>query len=157
VAWLSSQTHCDYRLPTEAEWEYCCRSGSTSPFWWGSSIAPTQANYDGNYVYEGGGSRGEWRQATVPVNQFAANPWGLYQVHGNVWEWCEDSWHDDYNGAPANGSVWLKGAEADRRVVRGGSWNYFPGSLRSANRGGNTPDVRYDNLGFRVGRTLLPP
>jgi formylglycine-generating enzyme required for sulfatase activity len=150
VAWLSSHTHCDYRLPTEAEWEYCCRARSTSPFWWGSSIAPTQANYDGNYMYEGGGSKGEWRQATVPVNQFAANPWGLYQVHGNVWEWCEDVWHGDYTGAPADGSAWLQG-DGDR-VVRGGSWYCAPGALRSANR--FSPLYLDCDLGFRVGRTL---
>jgi formylglycine-generating enzyme required for sulfatase activity len=160
VAWLSSQTHCDYRLPTEAEWEYCCRAGSTSPFWWGSSIAPTQANYDGKFVYEGGGSKGEWRQATVAVNQFAANPWGLYQVHGNVWEWCEDVWHWDYNGAPADGSAWLEGGKADPsgRVVRGGSWiNNPPEDFRSASRQRAAPNGRSIDLGFRVGRTLLLP
>jgi formylglycine-generating enzyme required for sulfatase activity len=156
VAWLSSQTHCDYRLPTEAEWEYCCRAGSTSPFWWGSSIAPTQANYK-NSVYEGGGSKLEWRQATVPVNQFAANPWGLYQVQGNVWEWCEDVWHDSYDGAPADSSAWLQGGDADRRVVRGGSWNDDPKNPRSADRDWNPSEFRLNYLGFRVGRTLLPP
>jgi formylglycine-generating enzyme required for sulfatase activity len=153
VAWLSSQTHCDYRLPTEAEWEYCCRAGSTSPFWWGPSIAPTQANYNGNHVYEGG-SKGEWRQATVPVNQFAANPWGLHQVHGNVWEWCEDVWHHGYTGAPADGSASLEGSG---RVIRGGSWFSDPVILRSADRNRYSPDDRVNYLGFRVGRTLLPP
>jgi formylglycine-generating enzyme required for sulfatase activity len=157
VAWLSSQTHCDYRLPTEAEWEYCCRAGTTSPFWWGSSITSAQANYDANYVYKGGGSKGEWRQATVPVNQFAANPWGLYQVHGNVFEWCEDAWHSDYNGAPADGSAWLEGGNADYRVVRGGSWDVYPDYLRSAVRSRGTAINRNNDLGFRVGRTLLAP
>jgi formylglycine-generating enzyme required for sulfatase activity len=157
VAWLSRQTKCDYRLPTEGEWEYCCRAGSTTPFWWGSSITTAQANYDGNYLYEGRGSEGEYRAATVPVSEFAGNPWGLFQVHGNVWEWCEDVWHDTYEGAPMDGSAWLKGGDARIRVVRGGSWFADPQNLRSANRFGDTTVVRNFNLGFRVGRTLFTP
>jgi formylglycine-generating enzyme required for sulfatase activity len=156
VAWLSRQTERDYRLPTEGEWEYCCRAGSTTPFWWGSSITTAQANYNGDYLYEGGGSKGEWRKATVPVSEFAGNPWGLFQVHGNVWAWCEDVWHDTYDGAPMDGSAWLKAGDARFRVVRGGSWRNAPRILRSANRYKDSSDVRYNNLGFRVGRTLTP-
>ena len=120
VEWLARITGKPYRLLTEAEWEYAARAGTTKPFWWGSAIAPDRANYDGSYVYKGGGSKGEHREGTVPVGSFAANPWGLYNVHGNVWEWCEDVWHDSYEGAPADGSAWTTG-DSNRRVVRGGS------------------------------------
>ena len=156
AAWLSSQSGRDYRLLTEAEWEYAARAGTTTPFWWGSTITPAQANYDGNYVYKGGGAKGEYREQTVAVGEFAANPWGLYQVHGNVWEWCEDVWHENYNGAPSDGSAWLQGGNADRHVVRGGSWINDPQFLRSAGRVGYTTDDRGNHLGFRVGRTLTP-
>ncbi len=125
VAWLSKASGASYRLPSEAEWEYACRAGSVTPFWWGSSISPHQANYDGNYTYEGGGSRGEYRKRTVPAKHFDANPWGLYQVHGNVWEWCEDLWHDSYADKPgslkASGAAWTTG-DGGPRVLRGGSW-----------------------------------
>ena len=101
-------------------------------------------------------SQGQLRKQTGAVGEFAANPWGIYQVHGNVWEWCEDVWHDDYNDAPSNGSAWLQDGDADRRVVRGGSWNYDPAALRSAFRGRAEPGDRSSKLGFRVGRTLTP-
>jgi formylglycine-generating enzyme required for sulfatase activity len=156
VAWFSRQTERDYRLPTEGEWEYCCRAGSTTPFWWGSSITTAQANYHGNYLYEGGGSKGEWRKATVPVSEFAGNPWGLFQAHGNVWEWCEDVWHATYDDAPMDGSAWLKPGDARVRVVRGGSWFSLPRALRSALRYRVSSEHRDFNLGFRVGRTLIP-
>ncbi len=156
AAWLSNQTNHDYRLLTEAEWEYACRAGTGGPFWWGSSITTAQANYDGNYVYKGGGGKGEWRKSTVPAGHFAANPWGLYNVHGNAWEWCEDVWHDTYNGAPADGSAWLQGGDAATRVLRGGSWNSNPRYLRSAFRVRITPENRDWNLGLRVARTLTP-
>jgi len=155
VKWLSEQTGKAYRLLTEAEREYVARADTTTPFWWGASITPKQANYDGNYVY-GGGAKGEWRKSTMPVGSFEANPWGLYNVHGNVWEWCEDVWHDDLNGLPTDGSAWLQGADASRRVLRGGSWNYFPPYLRAAFRGRYPSDNRNNNIGFRVGRTLTP-
>jgi formylglycine-generating enzyme required for sulfatase activity len=91
AAWLSKKTGKTYRLPSEAEREYATRAGTTTPFWWGSAISPQQANYNGTAdPYQGGGSKGEWRKATVPVDGFKANPWGLYNVHGNVWEWTED-------------------------------------------------------------------
>jgi formylglycine-generating enzyme required for sulfatase activity len=113
-------------------------------------------NYDGRYGYGDSGAKREFRKQTVPVGNFAANPWGLYQVHGNVWEWCEDVWHSNYDGAPADGSAWLEGGDADDRVVRGGSWCDGPGNLSSARRFGYSTVVRGDFLGFRVGRTLLP-
>ena len=95
MAWLSRKTGKTYRLLSEAEREYVARAGTTTPFWWGSTISTSQANYDGNYTY-GGGPKGEYRQKTVPVDSFQPNPWGLYQVHGNVWEWVEDCWNDSY-------------------------------------------------------------
>ena len=150
--WLSQQTSHDYRLLSEAGWEYVCRAGTITPFWWGDKISTGQANYDGNYTY-GGGSKGEFRKGTVSVQNFDANPWGLYQVHGNVWEWCADAWHENHRGAPDDGSV-RKDGDSSRRVVRGGSWSDGPRGLRSANRFGFQPVSRYGGLGFRVSRTL---
>ncbi|MDZ4842435.1 MAG: SUMF1/EgtB/PvdO family nonheme iron enzyme [Hyphomicrobium aestuarii] len=134
-AWLSKVTSKTYRLPTEAEWEYCCRAGTTTEFWWGNEISTSQANYDGNFTF-GNGKKGEYRQRTVPVDSFDANPWGLYQVHGNVWEWCEDHF------------------DTSSRVLRGGSWYDDPDLLRSAGRGNVRPGNRHVNIGFRVARTL---
>lgn len=153
VKWLSRKTGKDYRLLSEAEWEYAARAGTTTPFWWGKSISPDQANYDGNYTYAGGGNKGEWRQKTVPALSFQPNPWGLYQAHGNVWEWVEDCWNENYNGAPTNGSAWTTG-DCGRRVVRGGSWNNSPGDLRAAYRFGYFTGRRSLSSGFRVARTL---
>jgi formylglycine-generating enzyme required for sulfatase activity len=156
VAWISKATGKSYRLLSEAEREYVARAGTTTPFWWGSSISTSQANYSGGATY-GGGSKGEYRQKTVPVDSFAANPWGLYQVHGNLWEWVEDCWHVNYQGAPTDGSAWTTSCrESGRRVVRGGSWLYDPQFLRSASRTGTTSVDRDFSLGFRVGRTLTP-
>jgi formylglycine-generating enzyme required for sulfatase activity len=151
--WLSAKTGQDYRLPSEAEWEYACRAGTVTPFWWGSSISPEQANYDYNYTY-GGGPKGKWRESTVPVKSFEPNPWGLYQVHGNVWEWCEDLWHDNYHGAPEDGSARTTGGGAFR-ALRGGSCYHNPGILRAASRFGYL-DYRFSNAGFRLARTLTP-
>jgi len=145
-----------------AEWEYAARAGTVTPFWWGSSITPAQANYDGDYVYEGGGSKGEYRQGTVPVGSFEPNPWGLYNMHGNVWEWCEDTWHDNYKGAPTDGSAWLpkktnrgrKSNQSSSRVVRGGAWYGDPRALRSAQRFRITAVDRSYVIGFRLARTL---
>jgi formylglycine-generating enzyme required for sulfatase activity len=156
VAWLSKASGASYRLPSEAEWEYACRAGTTTPFWWGSTIAPDQANYAGSAeLYKGGGKKGEYRKRTVPAKSFEANPWGLYQVHGNVWEWCEDCWNDHYKDAPADGSAWTAG-DCSRRVLRGGSWFLSPQFLRSACRFRYDSDFRYDDIGFRVARTLNP-
>jgi formylglycine-generating enzyme required for sulfatase activity len=153
-AWLGEQTGRAYRFPSEAEWEYACRAGTTTPFWTGETIGTEQANYDGNYTY-GSSRKGEYREQTTPVDAFAANPWGLHDMHGNVWEWCEDRWHDNYGGAPSDGSAWLEG-KSSGRVVRGGSWYFYPWLLRSASRVWNVPDDRYGDLGFRVSRMLTP-
>jgi formylglycine-generating enzyme required for sulfatase activity len=111
--WLAQKTGKSYRLPSEAEWEYAARAGTTAPFWWGSSITPAQANYDGTYVYAGGGSKGEYRQGTVPGDSFKPNPWGLYNVHGNALQWTADCWHKNYTGAPADGSAWTAACDGN--------------------------------------------
>jgi formylglycine-generating enzyme required for sulfatase activity len=155
AAWLSKTTGQSYRLFSETEREYVTRAGTPTPFSWGTSITPEQANYDGNYLYAGGGTKGAYRKATVPVDSFKPNPWGLYNVHGNVWEWTQDCWNDKNTGNPGDGSARTTG-ECSRRVVRGGSWLDLPQFLRPAYRDGVTTVDRYDNLGFRVGRTLSP-
>jgi formylglycine-generating enzyme required for sulfatase activity len=137
VAWLSEKTGKTYRLLSEAEREYVTRAGSTTAFWWGNSISTSQANYDGRRTY-GTGVPGEFRRRTVPVDSFEPNPWGLYQVHGNVWEWTEDCRQYQvapgvgaYQGAPTDGSAWITGTAGittvcDFRVVRGGAWSDRP-------------------------------
>ncbi|MDS4031748.1 MAG: formylglycine-generating enzyme family protein [Candidatus Contendobacter sp.] len=120
-AWLSSETGAPYRLPSEAEWEYAARGVTKTAFWWGDEIDPTRANYNGNHTYRNG-ARGEYRRRTVPVDDFQPNPFGLYQVHGNVWEWVQDSWYGDYQNAPADGSAWEE-TDGGPRVLRGGSWS----------------------------------
>jgi formylglycine-generating enzyme required for sulfatase activity/uncharacterized caspase-like protein len=155
VAWLSSTTGKAYRLLSEVEREYVARAGTTTPFWWGSSITPAQANYDGTLEpYTGGGSKGEYRKATVAVDTFAANAWGLYNVHGNVWEWTEDCWTDRKAGNPGNADAQSAG-NCDR-VIRGGAWDSDPGLLRSAYRSAILPALRDSDVGFRVARTLAP-
>ncbi|WP_365304848.1 formylglycine-generating enzyme family protein [uncultured Thiodictyon sp.] len=154
AVWLSKKTGVPYRLPSEAEWEYAARAGTQTPFWTGPCINTDQANYDGNYDYNGCGAKtGVNRQQTVPVGSLPANPWGLHEVHGNVWEWVEDHSHYTYGGAPTDGSAWEAGG---RRVVRGGSWHYSPRNLRSANRNLLDSGYRNNDLGFRVARTLSP-
>lgn len=151
--WLSAETGQEYRLPSEAEWEYACRAGTTTPFWWGRTITPAQANYDGRTAYNGGVT-GECKAQTVPVRHFERNPFGLYQTHGNVWEWVQDAWHDSYVDAPSDGSPWLGG---DNRgiVLRGGAWCFDPLTLRSAARHGERLDDNYlEYTGFRVARML---
>ena len=156
VTWVAAKTGKPYRLLSEAEWEYAARAGTTTPFWWGSSITPRQANYDGSAdPYKGGGSKGKYRSKTVPVDSFKPNPWGLYNVHGNVWEWTEDCWNGSNTDNPGDGSARTVG-DCGRRVVRGGSWDSGPRGLRSAFRLGGTADDRFDLLGFRVARTLNP-
>ncbi|MGO9171506.1 MAG: formylglycine-generating enzyme family protein [Rhodomicrobium sp.] len=147
--WLSGKTGKDYRLLSEGEWEYACRAGTTTPFWWGSSISTEQANYDGNYTF-GGGKKGEYRKKTMPVKSFQPNPWGLYQVHGNVWEWCEDCWNENHKNAPSDGSAQTTG-DCSVHVVRGGSWGNDPQDLRAAFRDGDWD--RNGSAGFRLART----
>ncbi|MBD2319461.1 formylglycine-generating enzyme family protein [Phormidium tenue] len=147
---LTNHTKRQYRLPTEAEWEYACRAGTTTPFHFGETISPELANYDASSAY-GDGVTGEYRQETTPVDHFKiANDWGLSDMHGNVLEWCQDHWHSNYEGSPEDGSAWLTDKSDANRVIRGGSWNYVPRFCRSASRVGNSPDVRDNNLGFRV-------
>ena len=130
---LSKLTQRNYRLPSEAEWEYACRAGTTTPFYFGNTITPELVNYDGQYVY-GNAQKGEYREETTPVGQFYPNAFGLYDMHGNVSEWCLDTWHNSYDGAPTDGSAWETGGNSSRRVSRGGSWYFNPRWCRSANR-----------------------
>jgi len=156
---LSRKTNQTYRLPSEAEWEYACRGGTTTPFYFGETISTELANYDGNYTY-GGGAKGEYREKTTEVGKFPANPCGLHDMCGNVWEWCEDEWHGNYINAPTDGSAWSNGSN-NYMSLRGGSWINFPQSCRSASRLSTFGDERgfiYVNIGFRVvcvvGRSL---
>jgi formylglycine-generating enzyme required for sulfatase activity len=149
---LSVHTGREYSLPSEAEWEYACRAGTVTPFHFGETIDPQVANYDGGYVY-GRGRKGIYRSKTIPVGSLnAANEYGLHDVHGNVWEWCQDHWHPNYQGAPENGSAWINAnAEENKsRVLRGGSWNDLPRYCRSAVRSLNNPGYRNLDVGFRV-------
>jgi formylglycine-generating enzyme required for sulfatase activity len=148
VAWLSRITGKSYRLLTEAEWEYAARAGTEAAYPWGDAIGTGNANCTAC------GSRWDSR-LPAPVGSFAANLFGLYDMHGNVWQWVEDCFHDDYQGAPDDGSAWVA-ADCRRRVIRGGSWRNIPRALRSAYRGWLTIVSRNNSVGFRVGRTLTP-
>jgi formylglycine-generating enzyme required for sulfatase activity len=150
VAWLASTTGKRYRLLSEAEREFVARAGSTTPFWWGSAISTNQANYDGRIVYAGG-PVGEWRNATLAVDSFLPNPWGLHNVHGNVWEWMEDCWNETNAGNPGDGSARSSG-DCKLRVVRGASFNNAPHTLRAARRERELADNRVVSFGFRVAR-----
>ena len=155
---LTRLTQHPYRLPTEAEWEYACRAGTPTPFHFGETITTDLANYRGTDNKEqnwsgsyGDGPKGIYRQTTTPVNEFPiANAFGLCDLHGNVWEWCLDHWHDNYEDAPNDGSAWLEDEEDGTRVLRGGSWFYDPRLCRSALRNDFYPVVRYVDIGFRV-------
>ena len=145
---LSQQTGKEYRLPTEAEWEYACRADTTTPFHFGETISTDLANYDGDYTYANA-PKGKYRGETTPVGSFSPNAFGLYDMHGNVWEWCEDDWHENYRRAPNNGSAWLT-KESSNKVVRGGSWGYDPDYCRSAYRDDDSRAYRSSDIGFRV-------
>ncbi|MFM9100975.1 MAG: formylglycine-generating enzyme family protein, partial [Cyanobium sp.] len=138
-------------LPSEAQWEYACRAGTTTPFHFGQTISSELANYDGAEIY-GDGPKGEFRNQTTDVGIFPANAWGLQDMHGSVWEWCADHWHPNYEGAPEDGRPWLdENAEVDEpRLLRGGSWSGRPRGCRSAFRYSVPPVIRLDNHGFRV-------
>jgi formylglycine-generating enzyme required for sulfatase activity len=148
VAWLSKMTGKKYRLLSEAEWEYAARAGTTTAFYWGEEIGKGNAN-----CYNCGS---KWSQLrTSPVGSFEPNPFRLFDMAGNVWQWVQDCYNEDYNGAPIDGSPWETG-DCEMRVVRGGSWGYFPVDPRSAYRYGDHKVDRNYNTGFRVGRTLTP-
>jgi formylglycine-generating enzyme required for sulfatase activity len=145
---LSQKTGKTYRLPSEAEWEYACRAGTTTPFYFGYTITLDLVNYDGNHPY-GSAPKGLYRKQTTDVGSFPPNPFGLYDMHGNVWEWCSDKWHDNYSGAPTDGSSWGTGTD-NNRVQRGGSWDNYAVDCRSAYRLRNSVDFRWRLRGFRV-------
>ena len=147
VAWMSTMTGRPYRLLSEAEWEYAARAGTTTAYSWGDEIGKNNANCNG--------CGSEWdSQRTAPVGSFAPNRFGLYDMHGNVWEWVEDCLHTNYEGAPKDGSAWLAQGDCNRRVVRGGSWAGFPVGLRSALRFWYSTDDHGTDLGLRIARTL---
>ncbi|MBE9071504.1 formylglycine-generating enzyme family protein [Microcystis sp. LEGE 08355] len=159
---LSRETKREYRLPSEAEWEYACRAETTTPFYFGETITGELANYNAGYTYAEE-AKGEYRSETTPVGQFPPNAFGLYDMHGNVWEWCADTWHDNYAGAPTDGSAWTENGNDNHSSLRGGSWRSFPYYCRSAYRYfSSRRDFNYDfyfyRFGFRVvcgaGRTL---
>ena len=147
VRWLSVETGEGYRLLSESEWEYVARAGTETRYHWGDAVGRNRANCDGC------GSRWDNRQTSL-VGSFSANGFGLHDALGNVWEWVEDCWHDDYDGAPTDGSAWTSGGGCSRRVLRGGSWLSNPGVVRSACRGRYPSGNRSYVVGFRVARTL---
>jgi len=146
---LSEKTGREYRLPSEAEWEYACRAGTTTPFYFGETITTDLANYNSHLTY-GKEPKGEFREKTTPVGSFPPNAFGLYDMHGNVWEWCEDVWHENYEGALNDGSPWLTGRDHGYRVLRGGSWDLSPRDCRCAVRYWLYPEVDDNDIGFRV-------
>ena len=159
VSWYEAVEFCDrltlhtnrqYRLPTESEWEYACRAGTTTPFHFGDMILTEVANYDGGYTYADG-PKGKKRGKTTSVNEFdVANTFGLSDMHGNLWEWCQDHWHENYEGAPIDGSAWLTNDKETGRLLRSGSSGFIPRNCRSAFRDYVTPGFRNFSLGFRV-------
>jgi len=168
VSWSDAVEFCErlsrkigrkYRLPSEAEWEYTCRAGTTTPFYFGATITTDLANYRGtDWEYQGKtypgfygqGPRGVYREQTTDVGTFPPNVFGLYDMHGNIWEWCLDHWHENYQSAPSDGSAWITGGNDKYRLLRGGSWGSLPWNCRSANRYRIEPDFRDVNFGFRV-------
>jgi formylglycine-generating enzyme required for sulfatase activity len=148
---LTRKTGRKYRLPSEAEWEYACRAGTVTPFAFGETITTDLANFNGQYPYHPR-VKGIYRTKTTQVGSFeSANAFGLFDMHGNVWEWCQDVWHENYDGAPNDGSAWLSGGESEMRVARGGSWYYRATFCRSAFRYRfPSPSHKHNNIGFRV-------
>ncbi|WP_103666551.1 SUMF1/EgtB/PvdO family nonheme iron enzyme [Pseudanabaena sp. BC1403] len=163
VSWEDAREFCEkasqktgklIRLPSETEWEYACRCGTTTPFHFGATITPYLVNYNGNYPYDDA-PKGEYRERRDNVDSFTPNAWGLYQMHGNVREWCEDIWHDNYNGIPQDGSAWLSDGEQAKRLLRGGSWNDGAIGCRSAVRYGESESKGFYSFGFRVVASIL--
>jgi formylglycine-generating enzyme required for sulfatase activity len=168
VSWEEAQEFCqrlsvhsgkDYRLPSEAQWEYACRAGTTTPFHFGEMLTPELANYQTASSYNGSPTT-EYRGETTDVGSFPANEWGLHDMHGNVWEWCEDDWHGSYANKPealkqAGNTSWTSAETESRKVLRGGSWLYYPRYCRSADRFNGSRDFRSVNFGFRV--CCVPP
>jgi formylglycine-generating enzyme required for sulfatase activity len=155
---LSRRTGREYCLPSEAQWEYACRAGTTTPFYFGETITPDLANYRGNYTYAAA-SKSIYGEQTTDVGTFPPNPFGLYDMHGNVWEWCTDHWHENYQGAPPDGRAWndnnnqycWNDNDDQDRLMRGGSWYVIPTSCRSACRYSHAPgDRQAFNIGFRI-------
>lgn len=148
---LSQTTGRTYRLPSEAEWEYACRAGTRTAFAFGETVTPELVNYCGNYPY-GSAAKGTYRETTAAAGSVGyPNAFGLYDMHGNVYEWCMDYWHESYSGAPTDGSSWQSGGNASFfRVLRGGSWGNDASSCRSAFRDSSSPDQRHFSFGFRV-------
>jgi formylglycine-generating enzyme required for sulfatase activity len=156
---LSEKLGNQYRLPSEAEWEYACRAGTKTPFYFGETITTALANYrgtdleydgktyPGNYGKE---PRGQFREQTTPVGEFPANGFGLYDMHGKDWEWCADHGHISYQGAPSDGSVWTDQNDNGSRLLRGGAWDNTPKCCRSTFRDISDPDSRDFSVGFRV-------
>ncbi|MEH2303573.1 MAG: SUMF1/EgtB/PvdO family nonheme iron enzyme [Nostoc sp.] len=146
---LSQKTGKTYRLPSEAEWEYACRAGTKTPFYFGETITTDLVNYNGDYPY-GSAPKGEYRQQTIDVGKFPPNSFGLYDMHGNVYEWCQDVYNHNYQGAPKNGSAWLTGKHNNMMLLRGGSWFNDGVNCRSAYRYWLARAIRYFNVGFRM-------
>ncbi|MEL6816143.1 MAG: formylglycine-generating enzyme family protein, partial [Cyanobacteria bacterium J06598_3] len=145
--WLSQRTGRAYQLPSSAQWEYACRAGTTTPFCFGETITPALANYNGNYAY-GQGPRSQYRQETTDVASFPPNAFGLYDMHGNVWEWCLDGWHKFHKTLSADDSA--RRLSGQKKFLRGGSWSYLPTNCRSAYRLSYPFHNRIDDIGFRV-------
>ena len=157
VTWLSKKTGKPYRLLSEAEWEYAARgvtkaTDPSTPYSTGATINVRQANYDGNFTYNGS-PPGLYRQRTVDVGSLPHNAFGLYEMHGNVWEWVQDCYKPSYEGAPDDGSAVIT-KDCNLHILRGGAWNYYPKLLRSAYRYATAPEVRMNNAGLRVARDL---
>ena len=155
VSWYDADEFCDrlskvtgrtYRLPSEAEWEYACRARTTTPFHFGATITTNLANF----CQQDQSMNKVERKQTTDVGSFPANAFGLYEMHGNVWEWCADNWHEDYQDAPSDGSVWVINGNSEYRILRGGSWDYFPTFCRCTYRFFENPQVKDKEFGFRV-------
>jgi formylglycine-generating enzyme required for sulfatase activity len=145
---LSGKTGKSFNLPSEAQWEYACRAGTTTPFYFGETITTDLANYNGDYTY-GDALTGQYREQTSNVGIFPPNAFGLCDMHGNVWEWCEDTWHGNYDGAPDDGRAWID-RNNYRHVLRGGSWYVNPEYCRAASRVWLVDDDVPSDYGFRI-------